>query len=78
MVDRYFAPPPDNRYLRKVVGSIYPDTHAYHHIGWTLHPRYFPRLFKTMIVYESYPQGQAEVDEMAARLRLDMRVIYDP
>jgi hypothetical protein len=31
-----------------------------------------------MIVYESYPQGQAEVDEMVTRLRLDMRVIYDP
>ena len=78
MVDLYFEPPPDNRYVRKVVKSLYPDTHAYHHIGWTLHPRYFARLFKTMIVYEAYPEGQAEVDEMAARLRLDMRVIYDP
>jgi len=77
-VDPHFEPPPDNRYLRKVVKSLYPDTHAYHHIGWTLHPRYFARLFKTMIVYESYPEGQAEVDEMVARLRLDMRVIYDP
>lgn len=78
MVDPYFEPPPDNRYLRKVVKSRYPDTNAYHHIGWILHPRYFARLFKTMIVYESYPEGQVEVDEMVARLRLDMRVIYDP
>jgi hypothetical protein len=78
MVDPHFEPPPDNRYLRKVVKSLNPDTHAYHHIGWTLHPRYFARLFKTTIVYESYPEGQAEVDEMVARLRLDMRVIYDP
>ncbi|WP_441237497.1 hypothetical protein [Bradyrhizobium sp. 930_D9_N1_4] len=78
MVDPHFEPPPDNRYLRRVVKSLYPDTHAYHHIGWTLHPRYFARLFKTKIVYESYPEGQAEVDEMVARLRLDMRVIYDP
>lgn len=70
MVDPYFEPPPDNRYLRKVVKSLYPDTHAYHHIGWTLHPRYFASLFKTMIVYESYPEGQVEVDEMVARLRL--------
>jgi hypothetical protein len=78
MVDPYFEPPPDKRYLRKVVKSLYPDSHAYHHIGWTLHARYFARLFKTRIVYESYPEGQAEVDEMVARLRLDMRVIYDP
>jgi hypothetical protein len=78
MVDPRFEPPPDNRYLRKVVKSLYPDTHAYHHIGWTLHPRYFARLFKTRIVYESYPEAQGEVDDMVARLRLDMRVIYDP
>ncbi|RTM11563.1 MAG: hypothetical protein EKK33_21300 [Bradyrhizobiaceae bacterium] len=78
MVDPYFEPPPDNRYLRKVIESLYPDTHAYHHIGWTLLPRYVARLFRTRIVYESYPEGRAEVDEMVARLRLDMRVIYDP
>jgi len=78
MVDPHFEPPPDNRYLRKIVKSLYPDTLAYPHIGWTLHPRYFARLFKTMIVYESYPEGQAEVDEIVARLRLDMKVIYDP
>lgn len=78
MIDPHFEPPPDNRYLRKAVKSLYPDTHAYHHVGWTLHPRYFARLFKTMIVYESYPEGQAEVDEMVAGLRLDMRVVYDP
>jgi hypothetical protein len=78
MVDPYFEAPPDNLYLRKVVKSLYPDTSAYHHVGWTLHPRYFARLFKTTIVYESYPEDQVEVDTMVARLRLDMRVIYDP
>ncbi|WP_298243749.1 hypothetical protein [uncultured Bradyrhizobium sp.] len=78
VLDPHFEPPPDNRYLRKVVKSRYPDTQAYHHVGWTLHPRYIARLFKARIVYESYPEGQAEVDEMVARLRLDMKVIYDP
>jgi hypothetical protein len=78
MVDPYFEPPPDNRYLRKAVKSLYPDTSAYHHVGWTLHPRYFAKLFKCKIVYESYPEGQEEVDEMVARLHLDVRVIYDP
>jgi hypothetical protein len=78
MVDPYFEPPPDNRYLRKAVKSHYPDTGAYHHVGWTLHPRYFAKLFKCKIVYEFYPEGQAEVDEMVTRLRIDARVIYDP
>jgi hypothetical protein len=35
-------------------------------------------LFKTKIVYEAYPQSQEEVDEMRARLRLPVSVIYDP
>lgn len=78
MVDPYFESPPDNRYLRKVAKSLYPDTSAYHHVAWTLHPRYFARLFKTRIVYESYAKTQAEVDDMVARLSLDTRVIYDP
>ncbi len=78
MVDPHFEPPPDNRYLRKVARSLYPDNFAYHHIAWTLHPRYFATLFKTRIVYEAYPDGQAEIDEMVARLHLKLRVIYDP
>lgn len=39
MVDPYFEPPPDNRYVRRVVKSLYLDTSAYHHAGWTLHPK---------------------------------------
>lgn len=78
MRDPYFEPPPDNRYLRKVIKSLYLDTHGHRHIGWTLHARYFARLFRTSIVYEAYPTGQSEVDEMVVRLGLDTRVIYDP
>lgn len=38
----------------------------------------FSNLFKTKIVYEAYPEKQAEVDEMITRLRLNIKVIYDP
>jgi RecJ-like exonuclease len=34
-------------------------------------------LFKAKIVDEAYPQSQEEVDEMQARLRLPVSVIYD-
>jgi hypothetical protein len=78
LIDPRFEPPPDNLYVRKALKSLYPDTHTYHHIGWTLHPRYFARLFKSKIVYEAYPEGQAEIDAMVAQLHLEMKVIYDP
>lgn len=64
--------------MRRTVRNLYRDTDVYHHIMWTLNPRYYPRLFKTKMFYEQYPEGPNEVDEMVARLHLDIRVIYDP
>jgi hypothetical protein len=78
MVDPLFEPPPDNRYVRKVAKRLFADSAASHYIGWTLHPRYFPQLFRTRISYEAYPENQAEIDEMVDRLHLDMTVVYDP
>jgi hypothetical protein len=46
-------------------------------VAWTWNPRYYASALKTKIVYEAYPESQAEVDELAARFRL-RRVIYDP
>jgi NAD(P)H-hydrate repair Nnr-like enzyme with NAD(P)H-hydrate dehydratase domain len=44
---------------------------------WTLHPRYFARLFKAKISYEAYPTEE-EADALAARLPRKVRLIYDP
>jgi hypothetical protein len=73
-----FAVPPDSLYVRKIVASRYAERGFYSDILWTLHPRYYPQLFKAKIVDEAYPQSQEEVDEMQARLRLPVSVIYDP
>lgn len=74
--------PPDSLYVRKVVRNLYKETGRYRDAIWTLHPRYYPRLFKTKIVYEAYPESQGEVDAIIMRLPLnmspDVRVIYDP
>jgi hypothetical protein len=51
---------------------------VYGNIAWTLNPRYYPRLFKTKIYYEAYPESQEEVDEMARRVPISAKVIYDP
>jgi hypothetical protein len=78
VIDPLFEPPPDSKYARKIVSSIFAETSVYRDIAWTIHPRFYPRLFKTKIVYEAYPESQAEVDDMLARLHMNFRVIYDP
>ena len=72
-----FDPPADSLYVRRIVRNYHAQTGVFHDVAWTLHPRYYPVLFKTKIFYEAYPQSQEEVDGMAARLTR-MRIIYDP
>lgn len=78
VVDPLFEAPPDNRYLRKITKNLYADSFERHHLAWTLHPRYFAKLFKTKIVYEDYPHSQTEIDDMVSRLQLPLKVIFDP
>lgn len=73
-----FESPPDSRYVRKIISSMYAESGRYRDIAWTIHPRFYPYLFKTKIVYEAYPESQSEVDEMLARLHWNIRIIYDP
>lgn len=77
IIDPSFEYPPDSLYVRRMLRNLYADTGVFRDILWTLHPRYYPILFKTKILYEAYPQSQEEVDEMAARVGRG-RVIYDP
>jgi hypothetical protein len=70
--------PPDSLYVRRIMRNLYAETAVFHDAMWTLHPRYYPRLFKTKIFYEAYPESQDEVDDMLARLHLHSKVIYDP
>lgn len=77
VIARSFDLPPDSLHVRRMLRNLYGDTGVFRDIPWTLHPRYYPVLFKTKIFYEAYPQSQEEVDGMAARLGL-ARVIYDP
>lgn len=72
-----FDPPPDSLYVRRIIRNLYAETGVFPNIAWTIHPRYYPVLFKTKIYYEAYPQSQEEVDGMVTRLGI-RRVIYDP
>lgn len=77
-VSATFEAPPDSRYVRKIISSMYAESGRYRDVAWTIHPRFYPHLFKTKIVYEAYPESQSDVDEMLARLHWNIRVIYDP
>jgi hypothetical protein len=73
-----FDPPPESLHVRRIVTNLYAETGVFRDIAWTVHPRYYPVLFKTKIFYEAYPKSQEEVDGMSARLGLTGKLIYDP
>lgn len=77
VIGHSFEYPPDSLYVRRMLRNLYGDTGVFRDVLWTLHPRYYPLLFKTKVFYEAYPQSQQEVDEMALRLQLG-KVICDP
>lgn len=45
---------------------------------WTWNPRFYPSVITINVFYEAYPQSQDEVDAIANRIGLGVRVIYDP
>ena len=45
---------------------------------WMWNPYNYADYFGSRIVYESYPNSQYEVDEIAASVGLRARIIYDP
>lgn len=78
VVSPFFEAPPDSLYVRRIIKNRFAETGAYRDTAWTIHPRYYPALFKTKIIYEAYPESQEEVDNMLSRLHPGIRVIYDP
>jgi hypothetical protein len=86
MKDQFFAAravdpplewPPESFTIRKILKSMFEGTGTNPNVLWTWHPRYYAGSIKTKIVYEAYPESQAEIDAMASRLGLP-RVLYDP
>jgi hypothetical protein len=70
--------PPDSLHTRRILRDRYAGTGVFRDTMWTLHPRYYPGLFKTKIIHEAYPESQDEVDGILASLSLRIRVIHDP
>ena len=58
--------------------NTYSETGVYRDVVWTLHPRHYAGWFKTKTYYEAYPENQEDVDDMARRVPVSPKVIYDP
>jgi hypothetical protein len=54
------------------------DAFGRHRVFWMWNPMNHGEYFKGRISYESYPASQSEVDEIVGRLRMRVRIIYDP
>jgi hypothetical protein len=76
-VDPSFDDPPESFTIRKILTEMFQEAGKYPNVAWTWNPQYYAGMLKTRIIYEAYPESQAEVDALAAR-SLVGRVIYDP
>jgi len=72
-----FVYSPQSSYTNKMVRIAYDGALLYQDVFWMWNPRYYKNYFKAKITYESYPESQSEVDEIASKFRLP-NVIYDP
>jgi hypothetical protein len=68
---------PQSIHVTKILKSMSHETGALPELLWMWNPRFYKAVFKTKVTYEAYPESQAEVDEIAARIGY-RRVLYDP
>ncbi len=69
---------PQTAYTRKMFDMAVTEALNKRRIFWMWHPQNYGDYFKSTITYESYPTSQDEVDDLITRLRLGIRVFYDP
>ncbi len=77
VIDPLFEDPPESVIIRKMLRGMFEGTGRYPDVVWTWNPRYYASTIKTKIVYEAYPNSQAEFDAIVLKLR-PLRVLYDP
>ncbi len=77
-VDPPFEVPPESFTIRKILRNMFEGTGRNPNVGWTWNPRYYASTLKMKIIYEAYPNSQAEVDAMMSKFGLGGRILYDP
>jgi hypothetical protein len=69
--------PPQSNHVRRMLKNMLDGTGAFPGVAWMWNPRFYKNVLKTKITYESYPESQAEVDEIVARFGF-RPVVFDP
>ncbi len=62
VIDPLFEDPPESVIIRKMLRGMFEGTGRYPDVVWTWNPRYYASTIKTKIVYEAYPNSQAEFE----------------
>jgi hypothetical protein len=73
-----FVQRPQSRYSRKIFAAMLREAYDKTRIFWMWHPENFGPDFKSRIAFQSFPSSQDDVDKLLRRLRLPIRVVYDP
>jgi hypothetical protein len=74
---KQFVYSPQSAHTRKMVRIAYDGAVRNRDVSWMWNPRYYKNYFQTKITYESYPESQSEVDDIATKFHLS-NIIYDP
>lgn len=77
-IDERHIHKPQTPYTKKMFDMAVRETANKRIIFWMWNPQNYGDYFKSKITYESYPSSQDDVDEIIMRLRLGVRVFYDP
>jgi hypothetical protein len=77
-IDDRFTHAPQTPYATKMFRLIIGQATNKDVIFWMWNPRNFGEYFKSRITFQSFPESQDHVNELVRRLRLPIRVVFDP
>jgi hypothetical protein len=73
-----FTQAPQTLHTQKLFKLLMQEAPDKNRVFWMWNPRNFGAYFQDKIVFQSFPESQEAVDQAVRRLRLPIRVIYDP
>jgi hypothetical protein len=69
---------PMTRYAESRFRIVLDSAFSKRSVFWMWHPKNHGNHFKGRVIYESYPESQADVDSVIRRFGLHVRVVHDP
>jgi len=69
---------PQTHHTQKMVRFALKEEIDKRRVYWMWNPKNYGDHFKSRVIFDSYPQSQDEVDSIASRLQLGIRIVFDP